>query len=142
MTIPNAGYAPWILEGRGGITVSQTGVRVVIDGGGAGDAQIMARGTVLGDDTTPTWLGEHPGFADAIIRNAEGDYTLTLLQAMSVDDSEAFAQIRTLQARADDGALTKYERPSTTQVRLLLQDSTETETDDAAASIFMLGIPL
>lgn len=36
MTIPNAGYAPWIIEGRGGITVSQTGVRVVIDGSGAG----------------------------------------------------------------------------------------------------------
>lgn len=138
MTIPNAGYAPWILEGRGGITVSQTGVRVVIDGGAEG-GQILARGAVLGDDTTPTWQGEHPGFADAILRNAEGDYTLTLLEALVVEDSEAFAQIRIAQARADDAALTQVEFLSTTQVRVVLQDLTGTETDDGVFSILVVG---
>lgn len=34
MTLPNAGYAPWIIQGEDGIVVSQTGVRVVISGAG------------------------------------------------------------------------------------------------------------
>jgi len=140
MTMPNTGYAPWVLRGGDGVTISQTGVHVVISTG-AGGGQMMARGTVLGDDTTPTWQGAHPGFADTIIRNAEGDYTLTLLSAISVDDSQSFLQIRTLETRADDGALTKESRPSTTTVNVLLQDVAEAETDDGMFNILVVGNP-
>jgi len=34
MTIPNTGYAPWILRGEDGIIVSQTGIYVTISGAG------------------------------------------------------------------------------------------------------------
>ena len=63
MTIPNSGYAPWILRGEDGIVVSQTGVYVTISGSGIPGALGAFYQTHLATDESISTAPPTPAFS-------------------------------------------------------------------------------
>jgi len=80
MTMPNTGYAPWVLEGGEGITITQTGIHVKISATGGGGGFTVAGDGLEGIGNTIN-LGE----LEAGARTLRADETAVGVQFQQQD---------------------------------------------------------